>query len=69
MEQKLIPGLLADEVQGKYGLMPDFPVLTFENGEFPDEIITYSDLYLKSLRLAKRLEDLGLKKKEMGSQL
>jgi len=62
MEKKLVPGFLADEVEEKYELMPDFPVLTFENGEYSDEIITYKDLYLKSLRLAKRLEDLGLKK-------
>lgn len=62
MEEKLVPGLLADEVQEKYETMPDFPVLTFENGEYNDEVITCRDIYLKSLRLARRLEELGLKK-------
>lgn len=62
MENRLVPGLLADEVQEKYETMPDFPVLTFENEQYDDEVITYKDIYLKSLRLAKRLEDLGFKK-------
>ena len=38
---------------------PDFPVLTFENRPYPDEILTYSDLVLKGSRLARAMERMG----------
>ncbi len=62
MGGQFIEGLLADEVEKMYKLMPEFPVLTFENGKFKDEIITYRDLFVKSKLLAKRLIDTGIKK-------
>ncbi len=62
MDRQYIEGLLADEVEKKYDLMPDFPVLTFENGEFEDEIITYRDIYIKGKIIAKLLEDMGFSK-------
>ncbi len=62
MGKKYQEGLLADEVERMYDLMPDFPVLTFENGEFNDEVITYRDIYIKAKNLAKSLQDRGFKR-------
>ncbi len=62
MGDRYIEGHLAREVEKKYKEMPEFPILTFENGKFSDEIITYRDLYIKSKLLARRLQEMGLKK-------
>lgn len=56
----IVPGLFFDELQLKYESMPDFPVITFENGEYADEIITYGDLFTNSCKLAKALTEAGI---------
>ncbi len=62
MSERYIEGHLGLEVEKKYREMADFPVLTFENGEWREEVITYRDLYLKSRLLARRIFEVGLKK-------
>jgi acyl-CoA synthetase (AMP-forming)/AMP-acid ligase II len=54
-------GLLSDEMRIKYEKTPDFPVITFENGDnFTDEIVTYGDLFLNGCKVAKALRDMGI---------
>jgi len=43
--------------------MPDFPVVTFENGKgLADEIVTYKDLFLNGCRVARALHAAGIGK-------
>jgi len=54
-------GLLANEVRIKYEAMPDFPIITFENGEkLGDEIVTYGDLFQNGCKVARALSDAGI---------
>nr|HOO47346.1 class I adenylate-forming enzyme family protein [Deltaproteobacteria bacterium] len=63
MSQDRIAGLFCDEVQAKCEQMPDFPVVTFENGEgLADEVVTYKDLFLNGCRVAKALNAAGIGK-------
>ncbi len=48
-------GLFAAELAGMAEEKPDFPVLTFENGEYPDEVLTYRDIFQNSCRMAHAL--------------
>ncbi len=58
MPGDFIAGLFADEVMTKYENMPDFPLITFENGEnASDEVLTYSDIFLKGCKVAKALKE------------
>lgn len=58
-----VAGLFSDEVQAKCEQMPDFPVVTFENGEgLADEVVTYRDLFLNGCRIAKALKKAGIGK-------
>lgn len=54
------PGMVARLVEDWAGRRPDFPVLTFENGEYPDEKITYRDIVTRGSRLARILLDNGI---------
>lgn len=54
-------GLLANEVRMKYEKIPDFPIITFENGEnIADEVVTYGDLFQNGCKVAKALADVGI---------
>lgn len=56
-----VAGLFSDEVQAKCDQMPDFPVVTFENGEsLADEVVTYKDLFLNGCKVAKALKAAGI---------
>lgn len=57
MGSDFIAGLLSDEVMAKCELLPDLPLITFENGEgFANEVITYSDIFLKGCKVAEALK-------------
>lgn len=63
MTRDHVAGLFCDEVQAKCEQMPDFPVVTFENGEdLADEVVTYKDLFLNGCRIAKALQASGIGK-------
>ncbi len=63
MSRGHVAGLFYDEVQAKYEQMPDFPVVTFENGEnLADEVITYADLFLNGCKIARALQAAGIGK-------
>ncbi len=58
-----VAGLFSDEVQAKCEQMPDFPVVTFENGEnLADEVVTYKDLFVSGCKVAKALKAAGIGK-------
>lgn len=60
MQGEMVQGLFAYEVEAKYEEMPDFKVLTFENGDWPDEPVTYADIFLKGCKLASAMKDAGI---------
>jgi len=43
-------------------IRPDFPVLTFENGNYPEIVQTFQDLHVNSHRFAQALLDAGVEK-------
>jgi crotonobetaine/carnitine-CoA ligase len=58
-----VAGLFSDEVAMKCEKMPDFPVITFENGENQaDEVVTYKDLFINGCKVAKALQLSGIGK-------
>ncbi len=61
-KRKLDSRIMAQLLEIKANSRPDFPVLTFENGDRPDIIQTYSDLHENSHRFARALLDAGLEK-------
>jgi crotonobetaine/carnitine-CoA ligase len=63
MSGDFIAGLFSDEVLQKCEKMPDFPLVTIENGEnLADEVVTYQDLLLKGCKVAKALQQAGIGK-------
>jgi crotonobetaine/carnitine-CoA ligase len=63
MPREYVQGLLCDEMQLKCEQMPDFPVVTFENGEgLADEVVTYKDIFLNGCKIAKALQSAGIGK-------
>ena len=55
-----VGGFLATEMAKKMEEKPDFPVLTFENGDYPDEVVTYRSLFENGGRLAHALLQKGI---------
>jgi len=62
MSQNIVQGLFFDELLGKFETIPDFPIITFENGEYADEVVTYGDLFTNTCKLTKALTDAGIGK-------
>ena len=61
MAGDFVAGLFSDEVRAKSEKMPDFPIITIENGDnLSDEIVTYKDLFLNGCKVAKALKDAGI---------
>ena len=61
MSGEYVAGLFADELAQKYEKMPDFPVITFENGEgLADEVVTYADLFRGGCKVAAALMKAGI---------
>ena len=56
-----VQGLFADEIMMKCEKTPDFPVITFENGEgYADEVVTYAGLVQNGCKVAKALKGAGI---------
>lgn len=62
MTTSKIQGHFAHELEAKAEDFPDLGIVTFENGAFPAEVLTYADIVLKGRRLAKALKSLGIGK-------
>jgi len=60
MQSEMVQGLFAYEVEAQYEKKPDFKVFTFENGNWPDETVTYSDIFLKGCKLASAMKEAGI---------
>jgi crotonobetaine/carnitine-CoA ligase len=57
-----VAGHFACELDAKVEEMPDFEVTTFENGQFPDEVLTYRDIVTAGRKLAAELLRAGIGK-------
>jgi len=62
MAESKVPGHIAYELDSKAEDRPDFTVVTFENGTYPDEALTYADIVLKGRKIAGRLKEAGIGK-------
>jgi crotonobetaine/carnitine-CoA ligase len=61
MSGEYVAGLFSDELAQKCEKMPDFPVITFENGEgVKDEVVTYADLFQGGCKIARALHKAGI---------
>ena len=60
--QPKVPGHFACELDVKAEDMPDFEVTTFENGNFPDEVLTYHDIVTAGRKVARELARAGIGK-------
>lgn len=57
-----IPGHIAYELDSKAEDQPDFGVVNFENGSYPDEVLTYSDIVIRGRKIAHLLVRNGIGK-------
>ncbi|MBI5601884.1 MAG: AMP-binding protein [Deltaproteobacteria bacterium] len=55
-----LSGSLAIDLIAKAESHPDFPVVTFENHPWPDEVLTYADIVIKGNKLARAIGKMGL---------
>jgi acyl-CoA synthetase (AMP-forming)/AMP-acid ligase II len=62
MTESKVPGHIAYEMDSKAEDSPDFEVLTFENGDYPDEVVTYSDIVINGRKIANELKKADIKK-------
>jgi crotonobetaine/carnitine-CoA ligase len=60
MAESKIPGVFSFDLDAKAEENPDFPVLTFDNSPFADEILTYSDIVLRGRRLSRAFRENGI---------
>jgi len=59
MPESELPGVNAFDLDALAEENPDFPVVTFDNTPYPDEVLTYADLVLKGRKLARAMEKRG----------
>ena len=62
MAASKVPGMFSYELDAKAEEKPDFEILTFENGAYADEVLTYGSIVANGRRLAKKLQDAGFVK-------
>ena len=62
MAEPKIPGHIAYELDSKAENHPDFAVVTFENGNYPEEVLTYSDIVIRGRKIAHLLVRNGIGK-------
>jgi crotonobetaine/carnitine-CoA ligase len=62
MTESKIPGHIAYELDARAEDKPDFNVVTFENGDFPAEVLTYKDIVVAGRKLVRVLKNAGVGK-------
>ena len=62
MTEIKVPGHIAYELDSRAENSADFEVVTFENGNFPDEVLTYSDIVIQGRKIAQLLTKAGIGK-------
>jgi len=60
MSQNMIPGNFAYHLEAKAAEKPDFTIMTFENGEYPDEVLTYGNIVINGRKVITLLQDKGI---------
>jgi acyl-CoA synthetase (AMP-forming)/AMP-acid ligase II len=60
MAECKVPGHIAYELDFKADTLPDRAVVTFENGEFPEEVLRYQDIVMGGRKVAMMLKDAGI---------
>ena len=60
MTEPKVPGHIAYELDSRAETMPDFNIVTFENGDSPEEALTYQDIVRRGRILAHELEKNGI---------
>ena len=61
MSAEYVSGMFSDEIVMKCEKMPDFPVITFENGkDLAEEVVTYQDLFRGGCKVARALQKAGI---------
>jgi len=62
MAECKIPGHIAYEIDCKVENTPDFNIVTFENGDFADEALTYGGIVIQGRKIARLLISAGIGK-------
>ena len=62
MAQPKVTGHIAYELDARAENNPDFAVVTFENGDYPAEVVTYADIVIQGRKIADRLTKSGIRK-------
>ena len=62
MAECKIPGHIAYELDARAESTPDFNIVTFENGQFAEEVLSYSDIVTQGRKFARLLRDAGIEK-------
>lgn len=62
MAQPKVPGHIAYELDARAEANPDFGVVTFENGDYPAEVVTYADIVVCGRKVADQLIKSGVRK-------
>jgi len=57
-----VPGHIAREIESKAETSPDLPIVTFENGEYADEPLTYAGIVTNGRKIARELQKAGIGK-------
>lgn len=52
---------MATELANKAEESPDLPIIIFENGDYPEEVLTYREIFEKSCRLAQAIQRKGIR--------
>jgi len=60
MTEPKVPGHIAYELDSRAETMPDFNIVTFENGDSPEESLTYQDIVRRGRILAHELRKHGI---------
>ena len=60
MSQDMMTGNFAYQLEAQAEDKPDFKVITFENGAYPDEVLTYGDIVLNGRKVTSLLQDSGI---------
>lgn len=55
-----MPKTFAGQVKAMAEAKPDFKILTFDNGNYKDEVLTYRDIYVNGNKIAKLLQEQGI---------
>ena len=62
MHGAFVPGHFSFEVEAQFDKQPDFKVITFDNGNYPDEPVSYADIFTQGCKLAAALKRAGIGK-------